>query len=84
MFRLCGRYAGFGGRVGIIEVSSCINLSLSARDEPETGSICDIVVREQITLQGALHRSISIRELEKLNFHAVTFVFEVDGDAVFN
>ena len=77
MFRLCGRYAGFGGRVGIIEVSSCINLSLSARDEPETGSICDIVVREQITLQGALHRSIS-------NFHAVAFVFEVDGDAVFN
>ena len=37
-------------------MSSCINLSLSARDEPETGSICDIVVREQITLQGALHR----------------------------
>ena len=56
MLRLCRRYAGFGGRVGIIEVSSCINLSLSARDEPETGSICDIVVREQITLQGALHR----------------------------
>ena len=81
MFRLCGRYAGFGGRVGIIEVSSCINLSLSARDEPETGSICDIVVREQITLQGALHRYIS-------NFHAVAFVFDVDvdvdGDAVFN
>ena len=77
MFRLCGRYAGFGGRVGIIEVSSCINLSLSARDEPETGSICDIVVREQITLQGALHRYIS-------NFHAVAFVFEIDGDAVFN
>merc|ERR1719323_516397 len=29
-----------------------------ARDEPETGSICDIVVREQITLQGALHRRV--------------------------
>ena len=60
MFRLCGRYAGFGGQVGIIEVSSCINFSLSARDEPETGSICDIVVREQITLQGALHRSLKL------------------------
>ena len=79
MFRLFGRHAGFGGQVGIIEVSSCIDLdlSLSARDEPETGSICDIVVREQITLQGALHRYISY-------FHAVAFVFEVDGDAVFN
>ena len=29
---------------------------LSFRGEPETGSICDIVVRDQVTLQGALHR----------------------------
>ena len=28
----------------------------SFRGEPETGSICDIVVRDQVTLQGALHR----------------------------
>jgi len=29
-----------------------------ARGEPETGSICDIVVRDQVTLQGALHRRV--------------------------
>ena len=32
---------------------------LSTRGEPETGSICDIVVRDQVTLQGALHRFYS-------------------------
>jgi hypothetical protein len=28
------------------------------RGEPETGSICDIVTREQVTLRGALHRRV--------------------------
>ena len=32
------------------------------RAEPETGSICDIVVREHVTLHGALHRCGLIKD----------------------
>ena len=44
---------------------------LSFRGEPETGSICDIVVRDQVTLQGALHRF----DLEVVYFEHFCFKF---------
>ena len=45
-----------------------------ARGEPETGSICDIAVRDHITLRGSLHRRVVLvamntEPLDNRHFH---------------
>ena len=45
-----------------------------ARGEPETGSICDIAVRDHVTLRGSLHRRVILvamntEPLDNRHFH---------------
>ena len=73
MFRSCGRYAGVGGRVGITE-----RVFLYSPLVIRQGRTRDRVNLRHCS-QGADNATRSLAQV-----HAVAFVFEVDGDAVFD